>query len=152
MISLVSIESPGVTSALPPTRQAVAPIARQGVLEPNPDFNPIQHSIRRFADMADAEQTAAIAESPDYGEIFCHCKEATRAEVPQAIHNPLGVHTANSIRVHTRTTMGYYQGGYYKIRITETLRREPGEDFRDTHLGPEGFWVFAGPVKGREPA
>ncbi|UQT50187.1 hypothetical protein M5E87_11980 [Flavonifractor plautii] len=79
---------PGVTSALPLARRAVALIARQEALEPNPDFDPIRHGIRRFADMTDEERAAAIAENPDYGEIFCRCEKVTKAEILQAIHNP----------------------------------------------------------------
>ena len=152
LIDLVGIESPGVTSALPLARRAVALIARQEALEPNPDFDPIRHGIRRFADMADEERAAAIAENPDYGEIFCRCEKVTKAEILQAIHNPLGVHTVNGIKVRTRATMGRCQGGYCETRITEALRRELGEDFRDIHLGPEGSWMFTGSVKGGEPA
>lgn len=88
VVNLVGIESPGVTSALPLARRAVALIARQEALEPNPDFDPIRHGIRRFADMADEERAAAIAENPDYGEIFCRCEKVTKAEILQAIHNP----------------------------------------------------------------
>lgn len=151
VVNLVGIESPGVTSALPLARRAVALIARQEALEPNPDFDPIRHGIRRFADMTDEERAAAIAENPDYGEIFCRCEKVTKAEILQAIHNPLGVHTVNGIKVRTRATMGRCQGGYCETRITEALRRELGEDFRDIHLGPEGSWMFTGSVKGGEP-
>ena len=152
VVNLVGIESPGVTSALPLARRAVALIARQEALEPNPDFDPIRHGIRRFADMTDEERAAAIAENPDYGEIFCRCEKVTKAEILQAIHNPLGVHTVNGIKVRTRATMGRCQGGYCETRITEALHRELGEDFRDIHLGPEGSWMFTGSVKGGEPA
>ena len=102
--------------------------------------------------MADEERAAAIAENPDYGEIFCRCEKVTKAEILQAIHNPLGVHTVNGIKVRTRSMMGRCQGGYCETRITEALRRELGEDFRDIHLGPEGSWMFIGSVKGGEPA
>ena len=130
----------------------VAVLIGQEALEPNPDYNPIRHGIRRFADMTDAERAAAIAENPDYGEIFCRCEKVTKAEILQAIHNPLGVHTVNGIKVRTRATMGRCQGGYCETRITEALHRELGEDFRDIHLGPEGSWMFTGSVKGGEPA
>ena len=98
----------------------------------------VRHGIRRFADMNDAERAAAIAENPDYGEIFCRCEKVTKAEILQAIHNPLGVRTVNGVKVRTRATMGRCQGGYCETRITEALHQELGEDFRDIHLGPEG--------------
>ena len=77
VVNLVGIESPGVTSALPLARRAVALIARQEALAPNPDFAPIRHGIRRFADMADEERAAAIAENPVYGELVCRCATVT---------------------------------------------------------------------------
>ena len=101
--------------------------------------------------MNDAERAAAIAENPDYGEIFCRCEKVTKAEILQTIHNPLGVRTVNGVKVRTRATMGRCQGGYCETRITEALHRELGEDFRDIHLGPEGSWMFTGSVKGGEP-
>lgn len=55
--------------------------------------------------MNDAERAAAIAENPDYGEIFCRCEKVTKAEILQAIHNPLGVRTVNGVKVRTRATM-----------------------------------------------
>ena len=152
MVNLVGIESPGLTSALPLARRAVALIAQRETLEPNPDFDPVRHGIRRFADMNDEERAAAIAENPDYGEIFCRCEKVTKAEILQAIHNPLGVHTVNGVKVRTRATMGRCQGGYCETRITEALHQELGEDFKDIHLGPEGSWMFTGAVKGGDRA
>ena len=56
VVNLVGIESPGLTSALPLARRAVALIAQRETLEPNPDFDPVRHGIRRFADMNDEER------------------------------------------------------------------------------------------------
>ena len=152
VVNLVGIESPGLTSALPLARRAVALIAAREELTPNPDFDPVRHGIRRFADMTDEERAAAIAENPDYGEIYCRCEKVTKAEILQAIHNPLGVHTVNGVKVRTRATMGRCQGGYCETRITEALHQELGEDYKDIHLGPAGSWMFTGAVKGGDRA
>ena len=98
--------------------------------------------------MSDGEREAAIAANPDYGEIFCRCEQVTKAEILQAIHNPLGVHTVNGVTVRTRATMGRCQGGYCETRITEALQQELGLDCRDITLGPAGSWMFTGSVKG----
>ena len=95
---------------------------------------------------------AAIKENPLYGEVVCRCETVTKAEILDAIRNPLGVCTVTGIKNRTRATMGRCQGGYCETRITEALHRELGEDFRDIHLGPEGSWMFTGSVKGGEPA
>ena len=148
VVNLVGIESPGLTSALPLARRAVALIAAREELVPNSQFNPIRKGIRRFADMTDQERQAAIADNPDYGEIFCRCEKVTKAEILQAIHNPLGVHTVNGIKVRTRATMGRCQGGYCETRITQALHQELGESFENIDLGPKGSWMFTGAVKG----
>ena len=148
VVNLVGIESPGLTSALPLARRAVALIRAQEELVPNPGFDPRRKGIRRFIDMSDEEREAAIAANPDYGEIFCRCEQVTKAEILQAIHNPLGVHTVNGVKVRTRATMGRCQGGYCETRITEALQQELGLDCRDIELGPAGSWMFTGSVKG----
>ena len=147
VVNLVGIESPGVTSALPLARRAVALIARQEALEPNPDFAPIRHGIRRFADMADEERAAAIAENPDYGEIFCRCEKVTKAEILQAIHNPLGVHTVNGIKVRTRATMGRCQGGYCETRITEMIEQEKHLAPEEVRYSKRDSYIFTGKVR-----
>ena len=104
--------------------------------------------IRDTFSRHEAEREAAIAANPDYGEIFCRCEQVTKAEILQAIHNPLGVHTVNGVKVRTRATMGRCQGGYCETRITEALQQELGLDCRDIELGPAGSWMFTGSVKG----
>lgn len=148
VVNLVGIESPGLTSALPLARRTVAAIAAQETLVPNPDFDPRHRGIRRFADMDAQERREAIAQNPDYGEIICRCEEVTKAEILQAIHNPLGVRTVNGVKVRTRATMGRCQGGYCQTRITELLQNELGLSLTDVTLGPEGSWLFTGPAKG----
>ena len=74
--------------------------------------------------MNDAERAAAIAENPDYGEIFCRCEKVNKAEILQASHNPLGVRTVNGVKVRTRATRGRCQVGYCETRITEALHQE----------------------------
>ena len=150
VVNLVGIESPGVTSALPLARRAVALIARQEALEPNPDFDPIRHGIRRFADMADEERAAAIAENPDYGEIFCRCEKVTKAEILQAIHNPLGVHTVNGIKVRTRATMGRCQGGFCGPLVTAIIAEEKGISLEQVRKSGAGSAQLLRPTKQRE--
>ena len=148
VVNLVGIESPGVTSALPLARRAVALINAQEELTPNPDFNPRRKGIRRFADMDAQTRRASIAQDSNYGEIICRCEEVTKAEILQAIHNPLGVRTVNGIKVRTRAMMGRCQGGYCQTRITELLQSELGQALTDVTLGPNGSYLFTGPVKG----
>lgn len=148
VVNLVGIESPGVTSALPLARRVVAMIGAQEELTPNSDFDPRRKGIRRFADMDTQTRRTCIERDPNYGEIICRCEEVTKAEILQAIHNPLGVRTVNGIKVRTRAMMGRCQGGYCQTRITELLQSELGQALTDVTLGPSGSYLFTGPVKG----
>lgn len=148
VVNLVGIESPGVTSALPLARRAVALIAQRETLIPNPDFDPIRKGIRRFNELDTETQATLIRENPDYGEVVCRCEQISRAEILQAIHNPLGVHTVNGIKVRTRASMGRCQGGYCETRITRMIEEELGLRAEEIRLGNGDSWMFTGPVKG----
>lgn len=152
VINLVGIESPGITNALPIARRAVKLLGDREALEPNPHFNPVRKGIVRFSDKPREEQARLIAENPDYGEIICRCETVTRAEILQAIHNPLGVRTVNGIKVRTRASMGRCQGGYCETRITALIREELGEAITEVELGPRGSRMFTGTVKGGDRA
>ncbi len=148
VINLVGIESPGVTSALPLARRAVALLAGQEKLEPNPSFDPIRKGIVKFSEQDRETQAKLIAQDPNYGEIVCRCETVTRAEILQAIHNPLGVCTVNGIKYRTRASMGRCQGGYCETRITAMIREELNKKPEQVELGFKGSWMFTGFMKG----
>ena len=148
VVNLVGIESPGLTSALPIARRAAALIREREALAPNPDFDPVRRGIRRFADASLQERSALVRDDPDYGEIICRCETVTRAEIRQAIHNPLGVCTVNGIKVRTRASMGRCQGGYCETRITALIREELGKAIPEVCLGNGDSWMFTGTVIG----
>lgn len=148
VVNLVGIESPGLTSALPLARRVLALIAEREKLEENHAFDPVHRGILRFAEQDRETQAALIAQNSDYGELICRCECVTRAEILQAIHNPLGVHTVNGVKVRTRATMGRCQGGYCEMRITRMIREELKKAVGEVELGPKGSWMFTGSVKG----
>ncbi len=152
VINLVGIESPGLTSALPIARRVVNLLRAQEALTPNPAFNPVRRSIVRFHEADRAQQARLIAENPDYGEIVCRCETVTRAEILQAIHNPLGVCTVNGIKVRTRASMGRCQGGYCETRITAMIREELGKAVTEVRLTNGNSALFTGWVKGGDQA
>ena len=152
VINLVGIESPGLTSALPIARRVVGILRGHETLEPNGSFNPVRRGVTRFHDKSRLEQARLIAENPDYGEIVCRCESITRAEILQAIHNPLGVCTVNGIKVRTRASMGRCQGGYCETRITAMIREELHKAVTDVRLTNGNSAMFTGYVKGGEQA
>ncbi len=146
-VNLVGIESPGVTCALPLARRAVKLLCEREQPKERKDYNPLRIRSRRFYQMSHEEQAAAVRENPDYGEIICRCETVTRAEILEAIHNPLGVHTLTAIKNRTRATMGRCQGGYCETRITRMIEEELGLKPEDIVYSHEGSWMFTGKVQ-----
>ena len=109
-VNLVGIESPGVTCALPLARRAVALLVKKEQPQKNENFDPVRPVKKRFHEMSHEEQMAAIKENPLYGEVVCRCETVTKAEILDAIRNPLGVCTVTGIKNRTRATMGRCQG------------------------------------------
>ncbi len=151
-VNLVGIESPGLTAAVPIARMAVRMMLAYETFEPNPDFNPVRKGIRRFAELDDKARNALIAENPDYGELVCRCQKVTRAEILQALHNQLGVHTMVGVKYRTRSMMGRCQGGYCQMRIAEMIEEELRVKAEDIRYARQGSWLFSGAVRGEEAA
>ena len=146
-VNLVGIESPGITCALPLARRAVKILAEREQLAENPDFNPCRKGIRKYIEMTTEEKKEAIAENPDYGEVVCRCENVSRAEILQAIHNPLGVHTVTGIKNRTRATMGRCQGGYCETRITKMIEEELGISPEEVRYSRKDGYMFTGKVR-----
>jgi glycerol-3-phosphate dehydrogenase len=146
-VNLVGIESPGITCALPLARRAVKVIVEREAPAANKSFDPHRKSIRRFSEMNNEERSEAIAKDPDYGEVVCRCENVSRAEILQAIHNPLGVHTVTGIKNRTRATMGRCQGGYCQTRITKMIEEELGISPLDVRYSKRDGYMFTGKVR-----
>ena len=73
--------------------------------------------------------------------------KVTKAEIINAIHNPLGVHTVTGIKYRTRTMMGRCQGGYCQMRITEFLESELGIPYKDILYERKGSYIFTGTTR-----
>lgn len=145
-INLVGIESPGMTSSLPIAKYVVELIKEKEDLIPNPAFDPIRKGIVTFRDKSPEEQAQLISQNPDYGEIICRCEKITKAEVLQAIHNPLGVDTLSGIKYRCRTMMGRCQGGYCQTRVTQLICDETGKKPEELLYKQDGSYLFTGTV------
>jgi glycerol-3-phosphate dehydrogenase len=148
VVNLVGIESPGLTSALPLARRAVALVDGHEKLKPRGDFNPVRKAPVCFAEEPPEEKNRLIAENPDYGEIICRCEQVTRAEVLLAIRSIFGTPTLTGVKNRVRATMGRCQGGYCQMRISDMIERERGvADVRDVLHARPGGNMFAGKVR-----
>lgn len=146
-VNLVGIESPGLTAAVPIGRMVCRMIGEYEELIPNENFNPVRQGIIRFDDQDEEPQAKLIAENPDYGEVICRCEKVTKAEILQAIHNPLGVHTMTGIKYRTRSMMGRCQGGYCQMRIAKMIEDELKVKETDIRYQRQNGWVFTGKVR-----
>lgn len=149
-INLVGIESPGLTAAVPIARYAISLMKEREELKPNLDFNPVRTGIIRFAEQTKEEQARLIQENPDYGEVICRCEKVTKAELLQAIHNPLGVDTMVGIKYRTRAMMGRCQGGYCQMRMEHMIEEELGKKETQVRYARQGSQVLFGKVREAE--
>lgn len=146
-VNLIGIESPGLTAAVPIARRVAKLMQEREPLRKRPDFQPTRKGIRRFADQTAEEQARMIDEDPNYGELVCRCEKVTKAEILQAIHNPLGVHTVTGIKYRTRCMMGRCQGGYCQMRIVRMLEEELGWKETQILYMRKGSEMFTGKVR-----
>lgn len=146
-INLVGIESPGLTAAVPIARYAIDLMKERETLEENPDFTPYRKGILRFSELTVEEQAEKIRENPDYGEVICRCEKVTKAELLEAIHNPLGVSTMVGIKYRTRAMMGRCQGGYCQMRMEQLLEEELGRKETEILYARPGSQLLMGKVR-----
>jgi glycerol-3-phosphate dehydrogenase len=123
-ISLVGIESPGLTAAPALAEMVVAMIGVKTDLRLKAEFNPVLPAKKRFAALDDDGRAARVAADPDAGEMVCRCEHVTRAEVLAALRNPFGARTLDAVKRRTRCGMGRCQGGFCSPRIIEVLQAE----------------------------
>jgi len=147
-INLVGIESPGLTSS-----PAIALMIRDMVekllpLTPKTDFNGRRSGMAgHFHELSDEEKADLVAQNPDYGEVVCRCEQITKKEVLDAIENPLGVRTINSIKYRSRAMMGRCQGGFCLPRIVQILEKEFGYRPEDYLLKNRTSPLFFGKMR-----
>jgi glycerol-3-phosphate dehydrogenase len=147
VINLVGIESPGLTSALPLARRAVALFAEKEALIINESFNPRRKGILNFSEQSSEVKKSLIEKDPNYGEIICRCETITKAEILEAVHNCLGVDTVTGVKNRTRATMGRCQGGYCETRIAQILQEEKDKEKEQVWYSRVGSYMFQGKVR-----
>lgn len=141
-VNLVGIESPGLTSAVPISKEIVRLMQEAEDLVLRKDFNPIRRRFETFRDKSPERQAELIRENPDYGEVICRCETITRAEILAAIRAVPGARTMTGIKYRVRTMMGRCQGGYCMPRVAEILREELGIGPEELTFSRRGSWMF----------
>ncbi|MBP1660084.1 MAG: putative dehydrogenase [Candidatus Aminicenantes bacterium] len=145
-ISLVGIESPGLTAAPALAEMVVAMLGVRMNLAMKSDFLPERPRHPRFAALGDKERAVRVAGDADWGEMVCRCEQVSRAEVVAALRNPFGARTLDAVKRRTRCGMGRCQGGFCTPRIVEILQGEGVPADRITKRGG-GSRLFYGRIK-----
>jgi glycerol-3-phosphate dehydrogenase len=146
-ISLVGIESPGLTAAPALAEMVVAMLGARMDLRLKGDFIPVRAHRKRFAALDDDERAGRVGADSDWGEMVCRCEHVTRAEVVAALRNPFGARTLDAVKRRTRCGMGRCQGGFCTPRLVEILQDEGVPADRITKRGG-GSRLFYGRLKG----
>jgi len=147
LINLIGIESPGITASLPIAEMVRDILFEDTDLTEKPDFIPTYRGIPRFAELTRDQQRLLIAQDPDFGDVVCRCETVTRAQVKQALHNPIGATGIIAVKNRTRVTMGRCNGGYCFQRVVEMLLSE-GKAPVDIDFKRRGDRPLLGYVKG----
>ena len=144
VINLIGIESPGFTASMPiAERVCEMLIARYGLDEKN-DWIAGYKGPPVFRNLDFSEQNELIKVNPDYGELICRCENITKAEVLNALNNPLGVKSLVGVKNRTRTMTGRCQGGYCFSHVIDIMINEYGIDPSDIAYRHNGDTPFYG--------
>ena len=146
---MIGIESPGLTSALPLARKVIEALGEDTELKVKASFDPYRKGILNFSEQSIERKKELIEQDPNYGEIICRCETITKAEILQAIHNPLGVETVVGVKNRTRAMMGRCQGGYCQTRIAELIMEERNKREEEIVYARTGSGMFVGKVRNQ---
>jgi glycerol-3-phosphate dehydrogenase len=110
-----------------PIAEMVADLVKaKRALQKKTDYKADYRGPLVFASLDTESQDALIARDPDYGSIVCRCKTVTKAEILQALQNPLGVQSLAGVKNRVHATRGRCQGGYCMSKITGIFIKERG--------------------------
>lgn len=147
LYNLIGIESPGLTASMPIAHYLIRLISEKILLNEKTDYRPEYRGnpITRY--MTPEELQELVEKDPDYGELVCRCERITKAEILQALNNPLGVRSIVGVKNRVRATMGRCNGGYCFTRIIDIMQDHCGLEPEDIIFRVKGDSPFKGRVK-----
>ncbi len=148
MINLMGIESPGLTSAPAIAKYVIEELVeRRCYLYEDHTYNPQPNPIIRTQKLEDRQFEKLAASDPAYNEIICRCEQVSRAEIIQAVHNPLGALSIGAIKKRTYAMMGRCQSGFCLPRIIDIIHEETGLQPEKIVKSISGSYMLSGRIK-----
>ncbi|MDR1638632.1 MAG: NAD(P)/FAD-dependent oxidoreductase [Clostridiales bacterium] len=146
-VNLMGIESPGL-SAAPAIGEAAAEIVC-GILQPeeNSEFCPNLEPFPKFRESSWEERQRLIEKDPDFGNVICRCEKVTKAEILNALRNPIGAVSLDAVKRRTRTGMGRCQSGFCMMKLVGIVSEELGKSPLEATKHGGGSWILSGPIK-----
>lgn len=141
-ISLVGVESPGLTAAPAIAKYIVNLVSKKIPMELKSNFDPYRKRIIRFIDLTVEEKNKLIAKNPAYGKIICKCELVTEGEIIDSIRRPLGATTIDGVNQRTRATQGGCQGIGCQLPISKILSKELNINISDIKKNVDGSTVI----------
>lgn len=141
-ISLVGIESPGLTAAPAIAVHVKDMVSKRLPLKEKANFNPYRKGMIKFTDLSLEEKNTLIAKNPAYGRMVCKCELITEGEIVDSINRPLGARTVDAVKRRTRATMGGCQGVGCLLPISKIISRELGIDITEVVKDSKGSPVI----------
>ena len=115
-ITLGGIRSTGLTGALGIARHVYDLFKNKGV-----DFKKIDNAvIPKVPNLA--EHLPRDWNTPDYGEIVCHCEMVTQREIIAAMEGTIPAKSMDGLKRRTRATMGRCQGFYCSAHLAQLTK------------------------------
>jgi glycerol-3-phosphate dehydrogenase len=116
------IRSTGVSAALALAERVAHDLADAGVvLQPRTDFVTTRLPSLAESGPRSYRDASAIAEDPDRGRIVCFCERVSRAEIRDAMRQPIPARDVDALRRRTRALMGRCQGFFCSAHVTRLL-------------------------------
>ena len=143
-ISLIGIESPGLTAAPAIAKHIIKMISKHTELKEKQDFKTKKIFTKRFSELPKKQQHELIKKDEKYGRIICRCEHTTEAEIIKALSNPLGAKTLSSVKYRCRAGMGRCQGGFCTQHIIRIMEKQFNKQIKDIKLKSPESHMFTG--------
>ncbi|UCF12531.1 MAG: NAD(P)/FAD-dependent oxidoreductase [Thermoplasmatales archaeon] len=144
LISLLGIESPGLTGAPAIAKDVVRMISQSIELKFKDNFKFAKIKRKRFSEMSVKERSDFIKKDERWGRIVCRCEQITEKEVIDALSNPLGAKTLSSVKYRCRAGMGRCQGGFCTQHIIRIIKKQFNMDVKNIKLRSPDSNLFFG--------